>query len=626
MRRTGSQRGASLVIVLIMITAFGLMVAALSTQAQSGVMSNVGVRKQRVDYYAAAGAIDGAIAYLRGDRTRGRAGVACPTVTMNSSQGLVSVACTPVAGSGTVQQGINTPGYALLTTAGLSGGYPSGTGISVSKNSTLKVNGPVYSDSTIDVTAMDAGANSVSAFGACTGTITAVPLTCNTGTRVLDPGGAFGIDPVAPNVWASPITTIPAAAPTPTCNSTNKVATMTPGSYFDLTAMTTAFGSCTVIWMSPGNYYFDWGVADPTNTSWNILNTVIGGAPLGWNPASATPPSVTVPGACDTNAAGVHVVFGTTSRLDIGGPASTEFCGPISAGTQQVAFYGRKSSAPGTLQSPPTYKPTADGGSNPAGITNPFTNVSKIDATTNTVNIVNKNAVATAVLKGYGLSAIPAASTLNSIQVKVAHADSNALTDNVTVTAGSQTLCNNPSVSSHVALQTDTITCPANQLLLTPADAQVTLTSKRPNSNGSTSVTLDGIELLVTYTPPGLRAQTVGTVLVNMGTGGSNKGQIYVQGTVYAPYASMNIDFKNNSEAAFNRGAVIGSFTGTNIPPSQTIFPFALPGANNYSNRTVELIASIGDSRRLRARVTFDDTSPSVAGQAVTINAWTAVN
>jgi hypothetical protein len=180
-----SERGVSLVIVMVMIATFGIMVTAVGTQAQSGSLSNAGVRKQRINYYAASGAIAGAIAYLRGDRTRGRVGVSCPTVTMGSSQGTVSVACTPVAGSGTVQEGVSSPGYALLTTAGLPGGYPSGVGVTQSKNNTFKVNGPVFSNSTIDVNAMDAQPNSVGAFGACSGPIPAVrsestlwPRTC----------------------------------------------------------------------------------------------------------------------------------------------------------------------------------------------------------------------------------------------------------------------------------------------------------------------------------------------------------------------------------------------------------------------------------------------------------------
>jgi hypothetical protein len=241
------------------------------------------------------------------------------------------------------------------------------------------------------------------------------------------------------------------------------------------------------------------------------------------------------------------------------------------------------------------------------------------------VNIAGSGATATAVLTGYGLSAIPAGSTLNSVQVRVAHAGAPNLTNRVTVTAGSTTLCNNLAVPAHAGMQTDTVACPANQLWLNPADAQVTFSARRPNSGGNTNVALDGAELLVTYTPPGLRAQTVGTVLVNMDAGGGNKGQLYVQGTVYAPYALITLDFKNNNEAAFNRGVVIGRFDATNVPPSQTFSALTLPGPNNYANRVVELIATRDANRVLRARVTFDD-SAITPGQKATINAWTAVN
>ncbi len=175
-------------------------------------------------------------------------------------------------------------------------------------------------------------------------------------------------------------------------------------------------------------------------------------------------------------------------------------------------------------------------------------------------------------------------------------------------------------------MQTDTVTCPANQPWLDPADATVALTSTRPNSNGTTNVSLDGIELLVTYTPPGLRAQTPGTVLVNMTAGGGNKGQVFVQGTVYAPYASINLDFKNNNEAAFNRGAVINRFTGTNVPPSQTFSAFSLPAPDHFADRVVVLIATRAGNRVLRAKVSFDDSDPSLPGQTVTVNSWTAVN
>jgi hypothetical protein len=85
------------------------------------------------------------------------------------------------------------PAYALLTTAGLGGGYPSGVGISVGGgNNVFTVGGSVYSNSTINTPkGMDVGTNFVGAFGVCTGTITGTPVQCNTGTTVADPGGGF---------------------------------------------------------------------------------------------------------------------------------------------------------------------------------------------------------------------------------------------------------------------------------------------------------------------------------------------------------------------------------------------------------------------------------------------------
>ena len=622
-----SEQGVSLVIILLMITVFGMVLAALAAQAEAGVRSTGGVQQQRFDQYAASGAIEGSINYLRGDRTRGREGVACPSFSTTSASGTAAVTCTPLAGSGDPQAGPNFPAYALLTTAGLGGGYPAGTGIGVSGgNNVFKVGGSVYSNSTINTPkGMDAGTNYVGAFGACSGTITGTPVQCNTGTTVADPGGGFNVEPTAPNPWAAAVTTLPAAAPTPTCNATNSVATMQPGSYFNLSTMTAGFGSCGVVWMRPGNYYFDWGIGNAASTQWSIGRIVIGGTPTGWNPAAGTVQAPTVPGACDTTQPGVQLVFGADSRLDIAGGGSLELCASPTSTAQQVAIYGRKTSAPGTLQSPPAYKPTAAGASNPAGLTTPFANVAAIDGVSNTATVTGKKAVGTAVLTGYGLSGIPAGSTLTSVQVKIAHAEASATTNRVSVVAGSTTLCNGLSVPTHVAMQTDTITCPANQQWLTANDAQVSFAATRPNSNGSTATTLDGIELVVTYTPPGLRQETPGTTLISMGPGGGNRGQIYVQGSVYAPYATLNLDLKNNNEAGFNRGTVVNAFTGANVPPAQVFAAFNLPGQNSFANRKVALVATVDGRRQIRAVIQFDD-SGVVPGATIKKLSWTAVN
>lgn len=621
-----SERGVSLVIILMMITVFGIMLGVIAAEAQGGLLSGAGVRNQRVDQYASAGAINGAINYLRGDRTRGREFVTCPSFSTNSTNGLVTVTCTPQSGSGAPQAGPNFPAYALFTTAGLTS-YAVGTGVSVSGgNNVFKVGGSVFSNSSISVPkGMDAGANSVGASGSCTGTITGTPVRCDLGATVADPGSAFGVEPAAGSSWAPSVTSLPATAPTPTCNTTNKVATMQPGSYFDLDAMTAGFGSCTVVWMQPGGYYFDWGIASSSNTQWSIDRTVIGGTPAGWDPTSSSVQSPGVPGACDTTKSGVQLVFGADSRLNIGGGAQMELCATPSTNSQQIAIYGRKTDVAGALQSPGPYSPTAAGASSPAGFTTPFSSVAAIDGTSNTVTINGKGASGSAVLAGYGLSSIPAGSTLTSVQVKLAHADSDSMTNTVSLVAGSKTLCSSISVPTHTALQTDTVTCPVNQLWLNPADATLTLQTTRPSSNGSTNVSLDGAQVVVTYTTPTLRKETAGTTLISMPPGGGNSGKIYVQGSVYAPYATMNLDLKNNNEAGFNRGTVINAFTGSNVPPAQVFATFNLPGQNAFADRKVALVATIGRQRQIRAVVHFDD-SGITSGATVNVLTWTAVN
>jgi hypothetical protein len=136
---------------------------------------------------------------------------------------------------------------------------------------------------------------------------------------------------------------------------------------------------------------------------------------------------------------------------------------------------------------------------------------------------------------------------------------------------------------------------------------------------------LNGIELVITYTPPGLRQQTPGTTLISMGPGGGNRGQIYVQGSVYAPYATLDLDLKNNNEAGFNRGTVINAFSGSNVPPAQVFAAFNLPGQNSFADRKVALVATVAGRREIRAVVQFDDTS-AIPGAAIKKLSWTAVN
>jgi len=96
-------------------------------------------------------------------------------------------------------------------------------------------------------------------------------------------------------------------------------------------------------------------------------------------------------------------------------------------------------------------------------------------------------------------------------------------------------------------------------------------------------------------------------------------------GTVYAPFAGANIDFKNNNETSFGRGVVLNFFVATGVPPSQTFPPIDLPTAGgSYANRDVILVASLHGQTWVRARVEYDDQGGTAPGDKVIVKSWTS--
>jgi hypothetical protein len=631
--RLRDERGASMVIVLALMAIFGILMVAIGAQGQAGMLASTGLRNERASEYAAAGAMDGAINSMRGTITKGRDGLACPP--FYGASGNVVVDCSPLAGSGALQSASNTsPSYALLTTRGLPG-YDTGSGISTSGgNNPLLATGKVYSNTTIDTPKGLKGTESVGAYGACSGPITGNPVQCNTGVHVDDPGGS-GIDPTT-GPWAAALQSVPAAAPAFSCNGTTDVATMKPGAYYSLSTLTSSIGSCDVTYLEPGNYYFDFDQTDPSNTRWTIGNVVIGGTAKDWDPAVAGS-SPTVPGACyvddASHPAGVQLMFAGTSRIRVNGSGTLELCPTYSTTSQQIVMYGRKTDQPGTGV-PTTYTPTGATGASPSTMGTPLPNVLSINGAVNNppsgTVVSGKNAIGKVTLTGFDTSTIPAGSKITKVEVRVAHSENGQVGSfGITTTAGSQTLCsdNDTGWSASFSLKTDTLTCTPNLTFSTPADAQVTYQVKRPNNSSSTNVSLDGIEVVITTSTDTLKQQTLGTTLVEISPGGGNKGVTYLWGTVYAPYAVLNLDFKNNNQTAFARGVVINALTGSNVPPAQKLAPFSLPEApSTYENRVVDLTARVNGRQVLKSRVEFDDDGGSSPGNIVNVLSWTSVN
>lgn len=318
--RLHGEQGASLVVILALTIILGLCVGGIAVQGTAGMLAVQGVKNQRDDIYGAAGAIDAALNYVRGDITMGRyEDVNCPGGTANpdffsapSESGTVTVSCKSLAPGGLEVEGINYPENSIRTMSGLPG-YPVVTtnstcpgdpGICVGGNNdgrmridgSVKSNAPDKSAKAItsrNGTRINVGLNSIRATGLCSPTAgteyeDASPMVCATGDTYPDPSGTNATTDPTTGGWASLIQTMPAPAPLPRCNPTSKVATMYPGSYFDRNAMLRAFTkvvsgtrqSCPVVWIQPGLYYFDFSSRNeaanalldyvPVNDPWRI--------------------------------------------------------------------------------------------------------------------------------------------------------------------------------------------------------------------------------------------------------------------------------------------------------------------------------------------------------------------
>ena len=368
-------RGAALLLVLIVVTVVALAGAAMLSFSDTSLRTTVALRDQGAAAYAADGAAQVAISKLQngsfpnkcatqtGDPlSLGNATNAFYQSAQSSSSALNAyVLCTPdpLTGTGVVVSSANKPADAIRTLgndAGVVGqDYSKGAA-----NKTVNVaNGNVISESSIKTgsntlavtgTGVKLQAKSV---GGCTGIF--APTACQSGT-VLGPPTSYSAptDPVS-------------LAPPPVCTST--YAAFRPGLYNTSHLTTYLNGTCgmkSVVWFSPGTYYFDF-----TGT-WTAPARLVGGTPTdsadkpitGLDPTNASTLSKlsqlnpSSAGACanpsDQIAPGVMFVFGGGSKVDLGS-RKLEICATYSATSVPIAIYGPTTPIPvngGTATSP----------------------------------------------------------------------------------------------------------------------------------------------------------------------------------------------------------------------------------------------------------------------------------
>lgn len=590
-RLRSDESGATLIIVLLLVTVVSLMVGAMLSLTDTSVRTTIAVRGQATNAYAAQGAIDAAINTLRSSsynndvsspsypkcfgNTAGSGTLVLPNFYPGStgaaaSSAAVSCSPDPSTGAGGPQVPINSgnkPGNAILTL----GTNPNENGINVkalNNSIPFEVHGGVVSDSNIVVSNGSLQSNTtVAAHTGCSGTIVSnpSPAVCNAGT-VSDPG--YSYEPA----YAVPADTVPAyrQVPAPAAASCpGNVVTFQAGYYDDasaLNALMNGIGSnpCkgSVWWFTPGTYYFDFhNGSNPLLSGsdlWNVADgQLIAGTPVNSSGTVISRPTVpaAVPGACQnpidsTSAVGVQFIFGGDSQLQVSGGADAEICGSYHANRPPIALYGLKSGTDSPV-APSARKLTAV--SSADALWNGTATVANlVDLDTSSASWVKASSGAqtgTFTTTGFAPAAVaPAGSVLTSATLTVRYQNTAGVTgDSRSVvltplgadgTAGTPITVNLPSTSGS-GIQT------ANVDLYGSGTGALATALHSYGYSGATAgysvkVThtgtekVDTVQLSLGYTPPAFRGETTtsvpGNCLITTYTGGSG-GQCAVLST-----------------------------------------------------------------------------------------------
>lgn len=664
-RARNAETGASLILALAFLSVLGLFGTVLLSYGGISLRATNAVRDQREQVYAADGAVQTAIQHARVDDTIGHdpaAGGSCPDFLVpDLDHQSVTVRCEGQTGSGAVTPNVNAPDNAVLALA--RGTEP---GLVTTGRGTLKVTGAVFSNSAISLGVggrLDATGAPVTARGSCDTTrVAGSPTRCGIGAKPDPTGDDPGYQPA--------LDTLPVHREVPACPGANATIKLDPGFYDDAKGLSALTGGrCTgaTVSLAPGDYYLDfdtdiarspvWRVADPTVK-------VIGGC---------QGPNKPVP------AGGVQLEFGGASRLQVdagafvacaapnpkaqrialfgrpgGGQPTSAFLlprpqaaatppGAIAFDSGEAAFAVGEQPTPviSTAVLPPTvpYARAAidlssldpidppPGGAGvtgslvvghseevPAGaaiaprpgkLTNPRPAPPDPDAP-KPPPVPKPPAVPTGAGGGTigpapGSAAIPKPSGSIELRATVEPGDGSSpcvwdIPAAVTATtdqAGVTPCVDTPQKRHGLKLSFETISA----------------------SNVAVTEHLDGVQLLLGYTVPTLRAEAGcvttprGCALVSNAPGAS----VIFDGTVYAPRAAMNLSAGGAEDVLVDRGIVARTITLRDLPSADRDGRIRL-GAT----RTMEFTGLLAGRVTLRALVRFGD-SPTVGANAQTI-------
>lgn len=494
----------------------------------------------------------------------------------------------------------NKPGNAILTlgTGGETGLYAKPQGNSIGQ---FRVQGGIWSNS--DIVADNGSivsSESIRARTGCTPRTAMVAPTVDCGAGA-SPDPSYLSDPVLAGTGVPPLRRPPTSCGT--------VVTFEPGYYDDANALTdlTNNNGCrnSTFWFKPGTYYFDFhngdgdpqslkdvqGVADNSNqTQWTVgVGTLLAGTPVNASGAVIAGPGANpqVPGACqspinDVDTVGVQFVFGGASQLKFDGNAKGEICGSYHTNRPPIAFYGlRDGTASPTVLSGPaaltassvTVSPAGTfSGADPAALAQP----GGTEATWTRSSAGTQTATIT--MNGFAPgTAIPTGSVLTGATLQVKHRE--ASTDSklsIDPEGPTPVFTQQVTLPRRATSQTDSIN------LATYSPTLWTALRREVHDNGFTgarldylatlkkdeTATLDSVRLELTYYVPQFRAQTdagyggpnclkVGGGCNVLSTPTNYAGQLYVQGTTYAPVSRIDLNLSGQVTAQVMRFGVI---------------------------------------------------------------------
>jgi hypothetical protein len=381
----------------------------------------------------------------------------------------------------------------------------------------------------------------------------------------------------------------------------------------------------------PSVFYFDF-----TNNGshlWTINNTVIGGTPRGWDPtvAGSVP---TLPGACKTELdlapnSGVQFVFGGDSRLAVSSTGKLEVCAQPSANQQQIAIYGMTANASPTQQ--PNETPL-----NVVSATTPAYDVSAISKIDGTDAEVSIPATGNASVGLSGFPAVPQGALIANATLIVAHHEDPGLqsvTLDVGDSAGVKQSFNVPQRDSDAPPDSFDVTSLLIQNPTLTTDLHVGFTATAPVAGGPFASAVDGIELDLTLAPaPGGYRAITGCAQLTLGSAddpqqpcplisSAQGAALYVQGTVYAPTAGIDVFAQPTDPVAFNRGVIARMIVFRGHPGGTGPEGVTAGGA---FNRFVTLNATVNNHLRISTSVSFDDVQALLTGEPpkITYNTW----